>query len=288
MVYAQFFEDTNIWRYDLASGAPPKKVISSTLYDSSPSISPAGDKIVFRSNRSGSNEIWESDAEGRAAWQLTHVGGALTGTPRWSPDGSLIAFDSRPDGQADIYTIPAGGGERRRVTSAPSEDVVPSWSRDGRWIYFASNRSGAWQVWRTPAGGGTDEQVTRLGGFAAFESADGQFLYYAKARSSDGLWRKRLPDGEEELFIPDLKAGFWGYWTPAPKGIYFLAWPGPGRPAAIAWQPFTGARTQVGSIAGPPAVADSGFDLAPDLRYLLYSQVDQSGSDILILEHYRE
>ena len=39
---------------------------------------------------------------------------------------------------------------------------------------------------------------------------------------------------------------------------------------------------------GPPAVADSGFALSPDGRYLLYSQVDQAGSDILIMEHYRK
>ncbi len=290
MLYAQVFDDTNIWRFDLTGRTAPKKVVSSTQYDSSPSISPDGSRIAFRSNRSGSNEVWESDAEGRASFQLTRVGGALTGTPRWSPDGSRVVFDSRPDGQADIYTVPAAGGPMRRVTNAPSEDVVPSWSQDGKWIYFASNRSGAWQVWRTPsAGGGPDEQVTRLGGFAAFESPDGKLLYYAKGRSAEGLWRKRLPDGAEEAFLPELKTGFWGYWALAEKGLYFLEWRGPGKPAGIWWKPYAGAgRTQVGTVDGPPAVADSGFALSPDRRYILYSQVDQSGSDILMLDHYRD
>jgi Tol biopolymer transport system component len=243
---------------------------------------------VFRSNRSGSNEIWESDAEGRAAFQLTHIGGALTGTPRWSPDGAFVAFDSRPDGQADIYTIPAAGGDMRRVTTSPAEDVVPSWSRDGRWIYFASNRSGIWQVWRAPSSGGSEEQLTRQGGFAAFEAPDGRFLYYAKGRSEPGLWRKRLPDGPEEVLVPELQAGFWGYWALAEKGVYFLEWPGPGKSATIWWQPLAGgARIQLGFVVGPPVVGDSGFTVSPDGRYLLYSEVDQAGSDLLILEHYR-
>lgn len=288
MVYAQFFEDTNIWRFDLAGRAAPKKVVASTQYDSSPSIAPDGSRIAFRSNRSGSNEIWESDAEGRAAWQLTHVGGALTGTPRWSPDGVRVAFDSRPEGQAEIYTM-REGGSMIRVTNSPAEDVVPSWSRDGRWIYYASNRSGAWQVWRAPSeGGGPEEQVTRLGGFAAFEAVDGGYLYYAKGRTGEGLWRKRLPDGAEEPYIPELRTGFWGYWALTPKGLYFVDWPGPGKPAAIFWQPFLGKRTQVGSFDGTPAVGDSGMAVAADGRYLLYSQVDTAGSDILVLENYRE
>lgn len=289
MVYAQIFEDTNIWRFDLDRRQPPRKVVSSTQYDSSPTISPDGARIAFRSNRSGSNEIWQSDSNGRLPSQLTHVGGALTGSPKWSPDGKWIAFDSRPDGQADIYVMPAEGGDMRRISNSPAEDVVPNWSRDGQWIYFASIRSGAWQVWRARAsGGGPEEQVTRLGGFAAVESVDGKYLYYAKGRSAEGLWRKRLPDGDEAPFIPELKTGFWGYWALAAKGAYFLDWPGPGKPASIWWQAFEGHRVQVGSVDGPPVVSDSGFVLSPDGRYLLYSQMDQSGSDILVLEHYRD
>ncbi len=288
MVYAQVFEDTNIWRFDLTGRAAPKKVVSSTQYDSSPSISPDGTRIAFRSNRSGSNEIWECDSEGRAAWQVTRIGGALTGSPRWSPDGVRVAFDSRPEGQADIYAMRVGGA-MQRITKSPSEDVVPSWSRDGKWIYYASNRSGAWQVWRAASSGnGPEEQVTRRGGFAAGESMDGHWLYYAKGRSAEGLWRKRLPDGPEEAFVPELKPGLWGYWTLADKGLYFLDWPGPGHPAGIWWRPFGGSRAQVGTVDGPPAVGDSGFSLAPNGRYLLYTQMDQAGSDILVLEHYRD
>jgi Tol biopolymer transport system component len=288
LAYTQFFSDANIWRVDPTGREAPVKVISSTQYDSSPEYSPDGSRVAFRSTRSGTNEIWVTDAEGRTPVQLTRFGGPLTGCPRWSPDGMRLAFDTRPDGQADIYVIGSNGGVPRRLTTSPAEDVVPSWSRDGGWVYFASNRTGAWQVWRAAAQGGTEEQVTRLGGFAAFPSPDGQYLYYAKGRSAAGLWRKRLPDGPEEAVLEQLKPGYWGYWAVSEEGIYFADEPGPPETRGIYFRSFaTRQIRQVSRIEKMPAVADSGIALSPDRRHLLYTQVDQNGSDILMMDRYK-
>jgi dipeptidyl aminopeptidase/acylaminoacyl peptidase len=263
-------------------------VISSTQYDSSPQYSPDGSRVAFRSTRSGSNEIWVSDADGRTPVQLTRFGGPLTGCPRWSPDGMRIAFDTRPGGQANIYVIASNGGAPRRLTNAPAEDVVPSWSRDGAWIYFASNRTGAWQVWRVPSGGGAAEQVTHFGGFAAFSSPDGKYLYYAKGRSDAGLWRKRLADGVEEPFLEQLKPGYWGYFAVSEDGVYFADESGPGGARALYFCDFAARHIRLlFKIEKPLAVADSGLALSPDRQRLLYTQVDQSGSDILMLDRYR-
>jgi len=90
----------------------------------------------------------------------------------------------------------------RRVTTGDSDDVVPSWSRDGRWVYFVSNRSGENQVWKVPAEEAKAVQVTRKGGFAAFESIDGRYLYYAKSRDASGIWRVPV-DGGEEIQVLD-------------------------------------------------------------------------------------
>ncbi len=284
--YSQFFLDTNIWR--IRPGSPPRKLIVSTQFDSSPQYSPDGRRIVFRSSRSGSHEIWVSDAEGLNAVKLTDFNGPLTGTPRWSPDGKWIAFDSRPEGQADIYVISGRGGRPRRVTTEPSEDVVPSWSRDGRWIYFASNRTGTWQVWKKAAdGSGSAEQVTRNGGFAAFEAPDGKFLYYAKGRSVPGLWRRPLRGAAvEEQVLDRLRAGFWGYWGLAPDGIYFLEEMPDVQKRLIYFLGY-GARVpkEVAGIEKRPMVGDSAFAVSPDGRSILYTQIDQSGSDIMVADY---
>ena len=214
--------DTNIWRIETESKQPPVKVISSTQYDSSPQYSPDGSRVAFRSNRSGSNEIWVSDSNGRIPVQLTKYGGPLTGTPRWSPDGMNIAFDTRPDGQADIYVVSSIGG-----TAAAGDQV------GGR--RCSALLVGGWRLDlfriepdRRVAGLARAEFGGRRGGagytewrFAAFESPDGRYLYYAKGRSASGLWRKQLPAGTEELVLPQLKPGYWGYWAVVENGIYF-------------------------------------------------------------------
>jgi Tol biopolymer transport system component len=285
MAYAQTFQDANIWRIAIGEKQSPMKVISSTQYDSSPQYSPDGSRVAFRSNRSGSNEIWVTDSNGQIPVQLTKFGGPLTGTPRWSADGMSIAFDTRPDGQADIYAVSSIGGTPRRVTRSESEDVVPSWSKDGAWIYFASNRTGAWQVWRVPSSGGVEEQVTRNGGFAAFESADGKYLYYAKGRSASGLWRKHLPSGPEEPVLEELKPGFWGCWAVVENGIYFADQTGSSNSGGIFFFDFATRKSrQIAQAQKPFAVTDSAFAVSPDRRYILYTQIDESGSDINILE----
>jgi Tol biopolymer transport system component len=164
----------------------------------------------------------------------------------------------------------------------PSEDVVPSWSLDGKWVYFASNRSGAWQVWKAPAPGGKAVQVTTRGGFAAFESPDAKYLYYAKGRSAPGLWRKPLDGGTEEPVFPELKAGFWGYWAVVQRGIYYFDDPGPNGRGVYYYDLKTHRIRLISAVENRPMVGDSAFAVAPDGSSILYTQIDQSGSDVMI------
>jgi Tol biopolymer transport system component/serine/threonine protein kinase len=282
LAFSQLFRDANIWRVATApESAATRKLIASPLYDSSPQYSPDGRRIAFRSDRSGAHEIWVCDAEGRDARQLTHFGGPLTGTPRWSPDGRWIVFDSRPEGQADIYAVSAEGGVPRRLTSDASEDVVPSWSRDGRRIYFASNRSGSWQVWAMGPDGGGKRQLTQHGGFAGLESPDGRFVYYALSRSQAGLYRMPVVGGAEEAVLADLKAGMWGYWAPGADGVYFA------EASALYRLDAGGRRLKVAAVEKALVPGDSALSLSPDGRWLLYTQLDQSGSDIMLADFAR-
>lgn len=58
--------------------------------------------------------------------------------PRWSPDGSQIAFVSTRDGNSEIYVMDADGGNVRRVTRRPGEDGGMSWFPDGQTLVFSS------------------------------------------------------------------------------------------------------------------------------------------------------
>jgi len=77
----------------------------------------------------------------------------------WSPDGKTLAFVGQRNGDFDIYTIPASGGEETRLTTAKGLDDGPEYSPDGGYIYFNSERTGHMQIWRMKADGSEQEQV---------------------------------------------------------------------------------------------------------------------------------
>lgn len=64
--------------------------------------------------------------------------GARNRHPRWSPDGTHVAFVAERDGRADVYTSPADGGEAARVTDRGDVVGPPTWSPDGGRIAWAS------------------------------------------------------------------------------------------------------------------------------------------------------
>jgi Tol biopolymer transport system component/predicted Ser/Thr protein kinase len=288
LVYVQIKRNNSIWTRDLnplVSASPPNKLISSTRRESGPQFSPDGSKIAFESTRSGAYEVWLCQRDGSNLMQLTHFSPSVTGTPRWSPDGQQIAFDSRPAGNGDIFVIDSQGGPPRKLTTEPSNEVVPSWSRDGRWIYFASDRTGGWEVWKMPSIGGSAVQVTHHGGFAAFESPDGRFLYYAKGLAVPGLWRVPTNGGEEVEVISSLEAGYWGYWAVVENGIYYLDTTTKPR---IAFFDITTHRiTRVFDLENRPVVDAPALAVSPDKNTILYTQLDTSYSDILLVENFR-
>ncbi len=290
LAYMQATEDSNIWRIELSNhkvrADSPTKLISSTLNDYSPDFSPDGGKIVFGSNRSGNWEIWLANNDGSNPLQITSIGGSLTGSPRFSPDSRRIVFDSRPDGNADIFIINAEGGNPRRLTTENTEDILPSWSRDGQWIYYCSNRSGEQQIWKMSPEGERPTQITKQGGYEALESPDGKYLFYTKGRNTAGIWKIPVEGGEETLILDQLRAGFLRYWTVVDKGIYFgtRVTPTP----TIQFFDFADSQlNEVIKLDKSLLVGNSGLAVSPDGKWLLFAQIDQSGSDIILIDNFR-
>ncbi len=280
------YEDVNIWRLDLAregvAAGPAARLLASTRIDYNAQISPDGKRIAFHSTRSGRAEIWLADADGSNAFQLTSMGAPVTGSPRWSPDGAMIAFDSNAAGNYDVYVVEASGGSPRRLTDDPTDDGVPSWSRDGRWIYFVSNRSGASQIWKMPSSGGAPVQVTRGGGYVAFESPDGRFLYYQKGPPASSIWKVPVEGGPEtEVTPPAVWMGF----AVTLRGIYYIPAAVDGIPTAIQFLSFASRQPRrVAVLHRPPGL---GLSVSPDGRWLLYSQTDHCDSDLILIENFR-
>ena len=85
-------------------------------------------------------DIWVANENGSEVRRLTdHPARDLF--PRFSPDGSLIAFSSNRDGNHNVYLVPASGGNPRQLTFHSADDLVVNWSPDGRKILFTSSRN---------------------------------------------------------------------------------------------------------------------------------------------------
>jgi Tol biopolymer transport system component len=289
LVYEHDVLDSNIWRIPGLSStdrkSAPSRFIASTQPDLEPQFSADGKKIVFSSSRSGSYELWVCDREGGHPVQLTSFGGPPTGSPRWSPDSRRIAFDCPKAGNWNIYVISADGGTPRRLTTGPFNDVRPSWSHDGRWIYFSSNRSGDWQIWKATAEGGAALQVTKANGSQeAFESPDGKSVYYAKLGVS-GIWQIPVKGGEETRLLDQSGENLWAV---TDQGICFFDLKNPTEPA-LKFYSFAAGKTTILRQFPKDTKVDTlstALAVSPDGRWILYTQLDQAGSDLMLVENF--
>jgi hypothetical protein len=143
------------------------------------------------------------------------------------------------------------------------------------------------QIWRMPAAGGQAVQVTSQGGVDCMESSDGQFLYYTRARNAPGIWRRPVAGGEEMLVLDHHGAGFWRYWAVVKQGIYFATAQRPEQPLIEFFSFATGRATTIAVLEKGLDRGMSGLALTPDGRRLIWSQVDQDSSDIMLMENFR-
>ena len=86
--------------------------------------------------------------------------------PRWSPDGSKIAFASLREGQLQIYVMNSDGRAQVNVSQfLAAEEDLPTWSSDGRRIAFQSMRDGALELYAVDVTTGVVSRLTNNGSY---------------------------------------------------------------------------------------------------------------------------
>jgi Tol biopolymer transport system component/DNA-binding winged helix-turn-helix (wHTH) protein len=289
LAFDQELSNSSLWRLDLAYFGKAdfrRQVTASKGRNTSAELSPDGLKIVFVSDRSGSDEIYVCNADGSNLLQLTNLRNARKpGRPRWSPDGQRIAFDSVTNGRTVIFVSQANGGEPSPLTDQSSDNLNPTWSHDGQWIYFASNRTGLWQIWKMRSQGGDAFQLTREGGFVGFESSDGRFIYYAKTAADPDIWRLQLEDRQEVAVSPQVHVSQWTSWALVDKGIFFVREGAEAHPV-LRYLDFATSRVKdMAPLEKQPWPL--WISASPDAKSILYQQVDMLVSNVMLVENFR-
>lgn len=194
-----------------ALGGPERKLHSTNLGSPGhPSVdwSPDGRYLAYsdRISPSGGFGIFmlslENPDEMRALTSLRDPD-AYDTLIRLSPDGRRMAF-TRHSGAHDIYVVPLGGGEARRLTHDNAWINGLDWTPDGANIVFSSNRLGGNRLWKVRVSGGEPEPlpVGQEDAFSPSLSHDGHRLAYTHSSRDVNIWRYEVPQLSSQTTTP--------------------------------------------------------------------------------------
>ncbi len=174
-----------------------------------------GQDIVF----SYAGDLYKVPMGGGSASRLTaHVGYEMF--PRYSPDGESIAFSAQYDGNTEVYTIPAQGGEPLRLTYTATNsrddigdrmgpnNIVMGWTTDGQRIVYRNRISSGFtgKLLTVSNEGGLSEAIPLPeGGFCSY-SPDGKLLAYNRVMREFRTWKYYRGGMADDVWIYDEKA----------------------------------------------------------------------------------
>jgi tricorn protease len=175
-------------------------IAAETLLLRQPDVS--DNHIVF----SYGGDLWITGRNGGDARRLTSFQG-IEGSPKFSPDGSMVAFRGSYDGNVDVYVVSVAGGEPRRLTWHPGADLPTGWTPDGERVVFVSNRAQpvpTFKFWTAPVGGGQPEAMAIPRGWTGKHSPDGGSFVYDPVLNWEAEWRGYRGGQNKPIWVIDL------------------------------------------------------------------------------------
>jgi Tol biopolymer transport system component len=191
-------------------GGKATRLTRGIAWDTHPRYSPDGKRILFTSDRSGSENIWYIDTEKKDTVQLTKDRDQNFPSAAWSPDGEYIVY-SKGRLNVQLYMMHKDGGSGTQLISTPAnlKTIDPAVSADGRFVYY-SRRFGAWnynaqlpqyQLGQYDRETGKMNTITSRYGsaFTPVLSKDAKWMVYgSRHEEKTGLVLRNLQNGDEK------------------------------------------------------------------------------------------
>ena len=205
------------------TGGTATRISSGPGFDSQPRWSPDGKRIVFVSDRSGAENVWLSDPDGKNSKPLTKGTNNLYASPDWTPDGNYIVVSRTSGVLGSVYELwlihrdGGSGAAMLRVQAGPNmpppmNTLGAAFGKDPRYIWVSRHRGGfgynlQYPLWQLAI---YDRQNGRLftqtdvygSGMRPVLSSDGKWLVYATRYDAEtGLRLRDLASGDEKWLV---------------------------------------------------------------------------------------
>ena len=218
------------------AGGKAARLTEGMAFDAQPRWSTDGKKIVFVSDRDGSDDVWVVDADGKNPRQVTRSDRTQWVSPEWTPDGKYIIVARNGALFSTTYALwlyHRDGGTGIRMTAAapaapagaapggaapPQRNYVgAAFGKDPRYVYASSRMGGAagynqtgfdWQIvaYDRETGETTTRAAAVGGAFKPVISPDGRWMVYAtRADSVTSLRLRDMETGDEQWLARDVQ-----------------------------------------------------------------------------------
>lgn len=159
--FLTYNSEGRIYKYEIESGAiaeVPSHFVDNCNNDHVLSPDGEGLYVSHHTKEDGLSRLYKIFFDGRMPVLVTPLAPSyLHGV---TSDSKALAYCAERDGEYDIYTIPAAGGNETQLTTAFGLNDGPEYDCNGEYIWFNSVRTGRMQAWRMKADGSEQTQMT--------------------------------------------------------------------------------------------------------------------------------
>lgn len=182
-----------------------------------------GDRIVYTCE----GDIWLGDLSSRKAIRLTRDVGTEMDA-RFSPDGTMIAYDAELDGIREVYVMPVTGGTPRRLTFLNESAEVVDW-KDNRTVVFRAHN---YPSYTAPTLFSVDVDATEpnrlpleFASSATF-APDGSRFVFSRYQRFTNAWFRYQGGLKNPIWVGDLKSLSFKQIYDGPGSCEFPTWLG--------------------------------------------------------------
>ena len=209
-------------------GANVQYITSGKTLVLTPRFSPAQQQyLTYMSFEEGNPRVYILDMSTGQQQRLGSFG-QMTFAPRFSPDGSTVAFSVENNGATNIYAMPVGSNQPSQLTSGAAIDTSPSYSPDGSRIVFESDRGGTPQLYVMGAGGGGAQRISYGDGRYSTPvwSPKGDMIAYTRQAGGQFQIGIMKSDGSGERVLVNTFHAEGPTWAPNGRVLMYFSDPG--------------------------------------------------------------